>query len=69
VRTLSASAARQRRVGRTWPRTDGTAERLEQLRSVLGTARFTLAWRAGQDLSAVELPGPMDQQPGSRAAR
>jgi len=36
---------------------------------VLGTARFTLAWRAGQDLSAVELPGPVDQQPGSRAAR
>jgi predicted ATPase/DNA-binding SARP family transcriptional activator len=69
VRTLSASAARQRRVGRTWPRTEGTAERLEQLRSVLGTTRFTLAWRAGQDPSAVELPGPVDQQPGSRAAR
>ena len=69
VRTLAASAARQRRVGRSWPRTEGTAERLERLRSTLGAARFTLAWRAGQDLPAAELPGPTGQQPGSRAAR
>ena len=77
VRTLSASAARQRRVGRTWPRTEGTAERLEQLRTRLGAARFTLAWRAGQHLELVELveptadrrPTPADQQPSSRAAR
>lgn len=80
VRTLSASAARQRRVGRTWPRTEGTAERLEQLRTRLGAARFALAWRAGQHLGLVELvepvepaaadeQNPADQQPGSRAAR
>ena len=77
VRTLSASAARQRRVGRTWPRTEGTAQRLEQLRARLGAARFTLAWRAGQHLELAELveptatdePTPADQQPGSRAAR
>ena len=77
VRTLSASAARQRRVGRTWPRTEGTAERLEQLRTRLGAARFAIAWRAGQHLELVELveptatdvPTPADQQPGSRAAR
>ena len=74
VRTLSASAARQRRVGRAWPRTEGTAQRLEQLRARLGAARFTLAWRAGQHLELTELtgtdPAPRgDQQPGSRAAR
>jgi len=74
VRTLSASAARQRRVGRAWPRTEGTAERLEQLRARLGAARFALAWRAGQHLELTELTGTDpasrgDQQPGSRAAR
>jgi hypothetical protein len=69
VRTLAASAARQRRVGRAWPRTEGTAERLEQLRTRLGAARFALTWRSGQDLSAAELLAAADQQPGSRVAR
>jgi hypothetical protein len=68
VRTLSASAARQRRIGRAWPRVDGTAERLDRLRTALGTARFTLAWRAGQHLEVGELIG-LVQQPGNRAAR
>ena len=70
VRTLSASAVRQRRIGRAWPRTDGTAERLDRLRAPLGTARFTLAWRAGQHLDVAELIGPTPvQQPGNRVAR
>jgi len=78
VRTLSASAVRQRRIGRAWPRTDGTAERLDRLRTSLGTARFTLAWRAGQHLDVGELadiadraadPSRAGQQPGRRAAR
>jgi hypothetical protein len=68
VRTLSASAARQRRIERAWPRTEGTTERLDRLRTSLGTARFTLAWRAGQHLDVGELIGPA-QQPGSHAAR
>ena len=72
VRTFSASAARQRRVGRRWPRTDGTAELLDRLRDRLGTSRFALAWRAGAHLDLTELvpelTGP-GQQPGSRAAR
>jgi hypothetical protein len=72
VRTLSASAARQRRVGRAWPRAEGTTERLEQLRTRLGAARFTHAWRAGQHLELAELLAADQrsaQQPGSRAAR
>ena len=70
VRTLSASAVRQRRIGRAWPRTDGTAERLDRLRTSLGTARFTLAWRAGQHLEVGELISDRPaQQPGRRAAR
>ena len=55
VRTFSASAARQRRVGRRWPRTDGTAELLDRLRDRLGTSRFALAWRAGAHLDLAEL--------------
>jgi hypothetical protein len=72
VRTLSAAAARQRRIGRRWPRTDGTAELLDRLRDRLGTSRFAFAWRAGAHLDLAELvpelTGP-GQQPGSRAAR
>jgi hypothetical protein len=72
VRTFSSSQARQRRVGRGWPRAPGTSGYLETLRARLGTARFTLAWRAGQHLDLAELirdPSPAGQQPGSRAAR
>jgi len=55
VRCYAAAASHQRRMGRSWPRHPGTAERVEKLQQQLPADEYRRAWASGDRLDLGQL--------------